>query len=175
MATHRISILGNERPDSGVPLDLISNQITEATAPSIGNNLAWVMADGGADEGIYGSFDVPENFVGTTTNPTIVVKVVLDGTPGAADTLGFGFRKRANADNEAADGTFDAEQTVSSTIGSGGSNHADEDQCNLSITLTGSAYAAGDQVEWYLYVDASGTSYAGNVLLRDAIFRYADV
>lgn len=171
MATHRISILGGEKPDAGVPLDLISNQITAATAPSIGNNLAYVLADGGADEGIYGSFDVPENYVGT---PTLVVKAVLDGAPGAAETLGFGFRKRANADNEVADGTFDAEQVVSSTIGSSGSNHGNEDQINLTITLTGADYAAGDQVEFYLFIDSSGTTYAGNVLLRDAIFRYAD-
>jgi len=172
MASHRMSILGNERPDSGVLLDLISNQITAATAPSIGNNLAWVMNDAGADEGIYGTFDIPENYVGS---PTIIVKAVLDGAPGAADTLGYGFRKRANADNEVADGTFDAEQTISSTIGSNGGGYSNEDECNLTITLTAGDYAVGDQVEFYLYIDASGTSYAGNVLLRDAIFRYSDV
>lgn len=172
MATHRISVLGgNLVPDSGVPIDTIGNQITEATAPSIGTQLCYVMADGGADEGVYFDFFVPKNYVGT---PKLVVHAILDGAPGASETLGYGFRKRAVADNESADGTYDAEETVSSTIGSGGSNHADEDLISLSITLTAGHYAVDDRVFGYLYIDASGTSYTGNVLLIDALFEYAD-
>lgn len=177
MATHRLSMLGGEKPDAGVPLDLISNQITAATAPSVGNNLAYVMADGGTDEGLYGSFDVPQNYVGT---PKVVIKAILDGAPGAAATLAFGFRKRANANNEAADGTFDAEQTsvvagrADSIIGSNGAGYADEDLAQFEISLTAGDYAVGDQVEWYCYLDASGGDYAGNVLLREIVFQYAD-
>jgi len=171
MATYRMSVLGGEKPDAGVPLDLVSNQITSATAPSIGNLLAYVMADGGADEGLYILFRVPKNYVGS---PKIGVIGVLDGTPGASETLGFGFRKRAVADNESADGTFDAEQTVSSTIGSSGSNHADEDQLVTSITLTGGDYDVDDMVYGYIYLDASGTTYAGNFLLTEVFFEYAD-
>lgn len=177
MATHRLSILGGEKPESTVPLDLISNQITSATLPSIGANLAYVMADGGADEGIYGSFDVPANYVGT---PKIIIKVVLDGAPSAAQTLQFGFRKRANANNEVADGTFDAEQTSvvsgrgDSIVGSNGAGYSDEDLAVFEVTLTAGDYAAGDQVEFYVYLDSSGTDYAGNALLRDVLFQYAD-
>jgi hypothetical protein len=172
MATLRKSVLGfTTLPESGVFPDTIANQITEATAPSIGSQLCYVMADGGADEGLYFSFQVPKNYVGT---PKLVVKGVLDGAPGASDTLGFGFRKRAVANNEAADGTYDAEQTVSATIGSGGSAHSDEDQFELVIDLTAGDYAVDDQVYGYVYVDASGTSYAGNVLLTSVEFQYAD-
>lgn len=172
MATHRIPV-AIIRADAGCPLDLIANQITEATSPSVGDLLAYVLADGGADEGVWVKWTVPQNYVGT---PVLVIRGMLDGAPGASDTLGFGVRPRAVADNEAADGTFDAEQTASATIGSGGTNHADEDEYEETITLTGT-YAAGDSVFAYVYIDASGTSYAGNFLLYaddSVFFQFAD-
>lgn len=170
MATFRKScqIVGQ---DSGVPTSRVGDQITAATAPSIGTQQCWVLADGGSDEGVYVRVSIPKNYVGS---PKLVVKGVLDGAPGASNTLGWGFRKRAVANNEAADGTFDAEQTVSATIGSNGSAHSDEDLIEQSITLTAGDYAVDDSVFGYLYIDASGTSYAGNVLLLSVEFEYAD-
>ena len=172
MATHRIPIISqNMLPDSGVFFDLVSNQITAAAAPSIGNQLAIVMADGGADEGFYANFLVPKNYVGA---PVLVVRGVLDGAPGAADTLGFGFRKRAVANNEVADGTYDAEQVVSSTIGSSGSGHANEDEIELTITLTAGDYVIDDSVYYYCFIDSSGTTYVGNFLLTGLDLQYDD-
>lgn len=158
-------------PDSTCYPTMIADQITEVAAPSVGNIPAWLMVDGGSDNGVYVVFSIPKNFVGT---PKLVVKAVLDGSPGASDVLGFTFRKRAVADNEAADGTFDAEQTSSATIGSGGSGHADEDLVEQSITLTAGDYSVDDQVYGYLALDVSSTTYAGNVLLTALEFEYAD-
>lgn len=173
MATLRMPIISqNMLPDAGVFPDRVGNQITAATAPSVGGQLCYVLADGGTDEGLQDSFKIPKNYVGS---PACVVTAILDGTPAAADTLGFGFRKRAVANNEVADGTFDAEQTVSSTIGSNGSGHANEDQVQLSVTLTAGDYAVDDEVYYYVYIDASGTSYTGNVLLTQVEFEYTDV
>lgn len=161
-----------ERSDSGVPLDLVSNQITSAAAPSIGNLTAWVMADGGADEGVYGTVEIPQNYV---SGAKLRIRGILDGAPGAGDDLGFGFRKRATADNESADGTFDAEQTTQNTdIGSTGTNHSNEDLYQADITLTDGDYAAGDEVDFYFFIDASGTTYTGNFLLRSLDFVYND-
>jgi len=158
--------------DSGVPFDLVSNQITSATAPSVGTQTCWVLADGGTDEGVYVKFSIPKNYVGT---PKIVIKGILDGTPSAGDDLGFGFRKRAVADNESADGTFDAEQTTQNTdIGSTGTNHANEDIYMTTLDLTAGDYAVDDEVYGYLYIDASGTTYAGNFLLTTVELQYAD-
>lgn len=160
------------RPDANCFPDLVANQITEAASPSIGDLIAYVLADGGSDEGVYVQFSVPKNYVGT---PKLVIKGVLDGAVGGTDTLGFGFRKRAVADNESADGTFDAEQTVTSTIGAtGGSSHADEDLYINTITLTAGDFAVDDQVFGYLYIDASGTTYTGNFLLTALEFEYTD-
>lgn len=171
MATHRVPVANITAMDAGVFPAPVSTQITAAAAPSVGSLLAHVLADGGSDEGVYFNFSIPKNYVGT---PKLVVKGILDGAPGASDALGFGFRKRAVANNEAADGAFDAEETVSSTIGSGGLGYSDEDYIELSITLTAAHYAVDDEVYGYLYIDASGTSYTGNFLLTDIQFEYAD-
>lgn len=173
MATHRAGALGqNVTLDVGVFGDLIGNQITEATAPSIGTLGCFVISDAGADRGLYFDFPIPKNYVGT---PKLVIQGILDGAPGASDVLGWGFRKRAVANNESADGTFDAEQLTSSTIGSGGSNHSDEDWIEQSITLTAGDYAIDDRVFGWLYIDANINTYTGNFMLVDVLFEYADV
>lgn len=168
MATHRIPV-AIIKPDAGCPLDLIANQITEATTPSIGDLLAYVLLDGGADEGVWVKWTVPKNYVGT---PKCVIRGMLDGAPGASDVLAFGCRKRAVANNESADGTFDSEQLGSATIGSSGSAHSDEDIVEQSITLTAGDYAIDDDVFAYVFLDSSVNTYVGNLLLfaEDSIF-----
>lgn len=160
------------RPDANVYPDLIANQITEAASPSIGDLIAYVLINHSADNGVYVQFSVPKNFAtGGTTK--LVVKGILDGAVSAGDDLAFGFRKRACASGEAADGTFDAEQTVQNTdIDATGL--ADEDYFEMSITLTSSDYAVDDQVYGYLYRDDGSTTYTGDVLLMAIEFEYTD-
>jgi hypothetical protein len=171
MATHRIPVLSNVKPEAGVPLSLVGSQITAATAPSVANQFCYVLSDAGADRGFNFNFSIPKNYVGA---PALIARGILDGAPGASDTLGLGLRKRAVADNEAADGTFDAEQVAAPTIGSGGSDHANEDEIEVSISLTAGDYAVDDMVYGYFFIDASGTSYAGNFLLTGLYFQYTD-
>src|SRR3990172_4223984 len=168
MAVHRVPV-AILRPDSTVPLDLIANQVCEAASPSVGDLLVYVLV-GGTDEGVWVKWTVPKNYVGT---PVLVIRGMLDGAPGAGDDLAFGVRPRAVADNEAADGTFDAEQTAQVTDLSTWTN---EDEYEETITLTGT-YAVDDSVFAYVYIDASGTTYVGNFLLyaEDSIFfQYSD-
>lgn len=171
MATHRVRVRIN-RPDANVFEDLIANQITEQTSPSIGDLLAYFLADGGADEGVFVDFNVPQNYVGT---PKIVVKGILDGAPSNGHDLGFGFRGLAVADNETADATFAAEDTVQNTdIGGTGSAYSDEDLYVTAIDITQFTPAAGEHVQGYFYIDASGTTYTGNFALISLEFQYAD-
>lgn len=168
MLTHRIPV-AIIKADAGCPVDLISNQITASTTPSIGDLLAYVLADPGAtDEGLWVKWTVPKNYAGT---PRIVFRGILDGAPGAADILAFGVRKRAVANNISADVQFDAEILGNSVIGSNGSGHSNEDEFELSFALTGS-YAVDDSVYAYAFIDGSVVTYAGNVLLvtDDCIF-----
>ena len=172
MATHRWPALGDVALDAGVSLVTVGSQITAATAPSVGTQLCYLLSDGGADRGIHSDFDVPKNYVGS---PVAVIRGILDGTPGASDVLGLGIRKRAVADNEAADGTFDAEQLGNKSIGSGGLNYADEDEIEITINLTAGDYSVDDKVYYTLFIDASVNTYAGNFLLKGVSFQYADV
>lgn len=165
MATHRIPIISqNCLPDSGVFFDRVGNQITAAN--QVGNQLAMVMADGGADEGFFDSFSIPKNYVGT---PKIVVKGILDGAMTTV-TLQFGVKGITVADNEAADAAYSTEDTGSITA-----DHADEDKFEVSITLTNfTGFAVDDEVHYYLYVDASGNSYTGNILVTQVEFQFVD-
>lgn len=164
-----VPFLGSEVPDTGVFQDLIGNQITAATAPSIGTQLAWVISDAGSNRGIHIRFSIPDNY---GSSPTLRIVGILDGAPGANDVLSFGFRKLVAGDNATSDGTYGTEQTVSVTIGSSGQNYSDEDLCILTINLTAGDYSANQEVFGWLYIHATNTTYAGNFLLVDGCFRY---
>jgi hypothetical protein len=165
------SIFGGGIPDAGVSPDTVGGQITTDADPSIGRIGCYVLADGGVDEGFTLHFRVPDPYVGS---PVVVIEGVLDGAPGAADTLGFGFRKRVLTDNAAAYNTLDAEQLASATIGSGGLDYADRDYLVMLIPLTGAVFATGNRVIGYVFLDSSATTYTGNFLPLDVRFQYAD-
>ena len=173
MATYDLPILGPMTipGSSGVCfMDSVANQIAEQALPSVGGQLCFVFdCDNAADHGIYGCFNVPQNYVGT---PVIVIKGILDGAPGGGDDLAFGIRGMSVADNETADATYNAEDTAQNTDISG---WADEDLYLETIALSNfGALAAGDTAFFYFFLDASGSTYAGNFLLTDLIFRYDD-
>ena len=170
MATHRISILGpNTALEAGVAYDLVGAYITATN--EVGNQLSMVLADGGSDIGFYGDFEVPQNYVGSAA---IIVKGILDGSPGSSDTLGFAVKGLAIADNEASDQAYSSEDTASATIGSSGGSYSDEDIYEDSITLSNFSFSVGDRALFYFYLDTSGTSYTGNFLLLDVMLEYAD-
>lgn len=168
MATFDYPIIGpTTLPASGVWFDRVGNQI--AAANEVGNQLCIVMEAVGADEGFYGSFNVPQNYVGT---PVIVVKGILDGAPGANVDLGFAIQGIAIADNESADQAYNAEDAAQDTDID---DYVDEDLYEETISLSNfGTLAAGDTALFYFIIDDSGTTYAGNFLLTDLIFRYAD-
>lgn len=170
MATREFSIYGHlKMPDAGVTPDLIANQIS-LTNPAIGNVPCFVM-NGASDEGIYGNFGVP---AGTVNSQVIVIHGILDGAPGAAETLGFGIQGSPLADNEASDAAFGTADVVTATIGSSGSGHSDEDEYRETISLSNFALTAQDNAYFYFFIDASGTTYGGNFLLTDLRFQYDD-
>lgn len=170
MATLRKSVK-IESVDAGVSPSRIANELSLTNA-TIGNLPCWVLADGGSDEGVYAKVEIPKNYVGSAV---LAIKGILDGTPGASDTLGFGVTGLARADNEPVDTAFGSEDAASATIGSNGSNHANEDLYEETITLTNlGTLAVDDELYLYVYLDASGTTYAGNFLLNSIELQYAD-
>lgn len=171
MPTHRIPV-AIIKADSACPIDLISNQITSA-AGQVGELLAYVLAAGGADEGVYVKWTVPKNYISA---PKLVITGILDLVPGPSDVLGFGVKEKIVAHDGAADGAFATEQLVNQTIGSGGQNYASEDHIAMSITLTGT-YVIDSAVYAYVFLDFSVTTYTSSFLLYadDSIFfEYSD-
>jgi hypothetical protein len=168
MATHELPILGpNTLPGAGVWWDRVGNQITATN--ELGNQGCFVMEAVGADEGIYGSFNVPQNYVGT---PVIVIKGILDGAPGANVDLGFAISGITIDDNEAVDAAYSSEDAAADTDID---DYADEDLYEETISLSNfTGFAVGDTVFFYFIIDDSGTDYAGNFLLTDLLFRYND-
>ena len=156
-------------PDSATYPDRISNQITATN--EIGNLIAYVMAEGAADSGVYVQWSVPKNYVGSGV---LVVKGILDGAPGASDVLAFTVAGLARADNEPADTAFGTPDLASATIGSGGTNHSDEDVYEETVTLTNlGTLDPDDTVFAFAAIDISVNDYAGNFLLTAIEFQYA--
>ncbi len=121
----------------------------------------------GADVGIHGLFEIPQNYVGT---PVIKATFVIDGTP--ANTFGIGFQQLTVADNATIDAAYEAEDTANNATWTG---YADEEVYRISITITPTAtYTAGNIVLWYFYRDDSVDTTTFNVLLTSLVFQYAD-
>lgn len=142
------------------------------TNATIGNQTGYLVVDAGSDVGLHCRVEIPKNYVGS---PVLVVRGILDGAPGASDTLGFGCTGIARADNETVDAAYGSEDAASATIGSGGTAHSDEDQYEETITLTNlGAPAVDDTLYLYVYLDASATSYAGNFIFTSIQLQYSD-
>ncbi len=173
MATHDIPILGFATlPDTVGNMFFQELEIAVATAAANLHMLGFTMVDpGGTDQGLYGKFNIPQNYSGT---PKIVIRGILDGTISAGLTLGFGFQQTGGiADNETADVAFQAADTASADPQS--SSHADEDMYEETIDLTPTlAYAAGDEVFFFFYRDQTLDDATFDFHLTGLFFRYND-
>jgi len=121
----------------------------------------------GADLGISGAFNIPQNYAST---PVLVARMVIDGTP--ANVLGIGAQQLSVDDSESVDVAYEAEDVASNSTWTG---YADEDIVEMTITLTpAAAYVAGDTVLFRFYRDDSVDTQTINVLLMDLLLRYTE-
>ncbi len=168
MANHDLPILGMTTvPDNSGDVHPfpISAILTLTNAP--GNEIALVMpaaATISADTGIYGTFRIPQNYVGT---PVLVIQGILDGAPGGL-VLAFGIQLGARADNEAYDQALAAQNIASTT-----DSRADEDIYEETIAIS-DTLAVGDAVNFFFFIDDSVHTYTGRFLLTGLFLRYAD-
>ena len=173
MATHDVPILGfSTVPDTSGNVFFEPLETAVATAAANLSMLGFTMPDpGAADEGLYGGFNIPQNYVGT---PVLVIRGILNGTISAGLTLAFGFQQTGGiADNETADVAFETEDTASADPQS--SSHADEDMYEETIAITpGSAYSPGDEVFFFFYRDGSADDATFEFNLTRLLLRYSD-
>lgn len=173
MATQTVAIMGgvSHVPDDGTYPNLIGNEISSTATPSAKDVGGLVVnAASTSDIGFKDAFKIPAIYA---SSGTIIVTGILDGAPASTAILGFGFREKAIANNEGSTGAFASEQIASTTIGSGGTNHSNNDLYIETIALSGT-YAAGDWVPYHAFMDASVTSYAGNFIWTELEFQFSD-
>ena len=172
MATHRIPILGfATRPDDTgeaffEPADLNfgSNDLAKQFVLALGSALAAAPT---VKHGVYGSFVVPKNYVGTA-----VVGVVWAATLTSGDVV-FDFDYRAITDDE----SLDQASWQESVTGTKTADATAREQDTVTINLTSGNFAVDDTVEFFIGRDGAdgADTMAGRAYVFGAFFQYADV
>lgn len=165
MATHRISILGaNTVPDTSGDVFFEPYSITDTTTtidPMVLN-----FSFGSARQGVHGSFQVPQNYVGSAQ-----VIVLWNANAITGDAI-FEFDYIAVGDNE--DPGAAITQSVTNTLTTAGTAFLLN---TTTITgLTSGNFAAGDQVVFTLFRDQADVNdtLAVDALVFAALFKYQD-
>lgn len=167
MATHRLSILGwQTRPDDTGEVFFEPYSI-KATNDQW-QHLVLVMNDTATRNGVYGVFDVPQNYVGTAN---LVVVWTSTATSGDIEA-DFDYRAVGGNDTESLDQSG-TQETVNSNDTAPSAAH---ERMELSIALTDGNFSAGDTVEFFFARDGTdaGDTMAAAALIFGLFFEYAD-
>jgi hypothetical protein len=151
--------------DDGVYPSILDEEMTLTNAKE---QACIVMAyPTGTDIGVHLAFEIPQNY---SSAPAIILRGVIDGSP--ANTLGVAAQQLSRADSEAVDTAYETEDTASNGTWTG---YADEDEYEISITLTpAAAYVAGDTVYLWVYRDDNVDTTTWNFLVTRVIFSYTE-
>ena len=170
MATHEIDILGAmTAPDTSgsVFFEPAESAMTLGTAV-FGTLLVCTMQApaGGGDVGLYGKFNIPQNYSGT---PVLVIRGLLGE---AANTLGFGFQQLGRDDSETFDAALETEDIANNATWTG---YVAEDMYEETITITpAAAFVAGDEVVFFFYREDTNDDQTGEFHLTGLFLQYAD-
>ncbi len=170
MATHRLSILGGALPDA------TSRAFFEPYNVKATNDLfrqaVLILDDPGASEihGVYNSFNVPKNYVGTAS---VIVVYTSTATTGTA-ALAFDYRSVGGTDTESLDqATFQE-----TTNGNASAPSAINERMELSISLTDSNLAADDTLSYFFTRDGAiggpTDDMAAALIVVDLLLQYDD-
>lgn len=165
MATFRLPILGpGTKPDNSG--DVFFEPYSIKATNDVWDRLVAVFNDSGTRIGIAGGFQVPQNYVGTAN---LIVEWTSTATTGDIE---WDFDYRSVAAGE----SFDQSGTQESVNSNDAAPASVNLRQSLSISLTDSNFAVGDEVEFEHFRDGTdggdGMSAAG--LLFGLYFEYAD-
>jgi len=167
VATFRTPILGwNVIPDSSGSVWF--EPYTVKATNDTWKHIVLVYADTSTRIGVYGAFDVPENYVGT---PQIVIHWTSTINTGDVE-WDFDYRAIGGDAAESLDQSS-VQQSVNLNDTAPGT---DDYRMSCTLSLTGSNLAAGDTVEFGLFRDGTdgGDTLAGAVTVHQILFQYAD-
>jgi hypothetical protein len=166
MATHEILILGsNTIPDTSGDVFLEPYSIKD-TGTAI-DPMVWIFNDSGAKIGLRGSFQVPQNYVGTAKS-----NIYWNANATTGDVVwDLSYLTRTSGEDMGAAATDTTDTVTTST-------NATAFNLNKStMTLTSGDFAAGDIVTFEVFRDGlSGSdTLAVAAIMFIATFEYADV
>lgn len=167
MATHRLSILGwQTRPDDTG--DVFFEPYSIKATNDQWQHLVLVMNDTATRNGVYGVFDVPQNYVGTAN---LIVVWTSTATSGDIEA-DFDYRAVGGNDTE----SLDQAGTQESVNSNDTAPSAAHERMELSIALTDGNFSAGDTVEFFFPRDGTdaGDTMAAAALIFGLFFEYAD-
>lgn len=167
MATRRESILGWATvpdPTGEVFLEPYSIKATN----DVWKNLVVVFSDSGTRIGIYGLFDVPQDYVDTANVIFVWTSTAIIGD------VEWDFEYRAVGGNDIE--SLDQAGTQESVNANDTAPSAAHERMEISIALTDGNFAAGDTVEFFAVRDGTdaGDTMAVSALLFGLFFEYAD-
>ena len=165
MATHRISILGaGTTPDTSGDVFFEPYSVTDTA--TIADPMILNFALGSTRQGAHGSFQVPQNFVGTVQ---VIVLWVANATTGNAI---FEFDYIAVADTQ--DPGAAVTESDTNTLGTDGT--AFRLNTTTITGITSGNFAIGDQVVFTLFRDQADANdtLAVDALVLGVLFEYAD-
>ena len=169
MATHDIPILGAMTvPDNSGTCFFQPLETGVATAAANLLNLVLTMEfPTGTDLGVYGKFNIPQNYVDT---PLLIIRGVIEGVTGV---LAFGVECVGGvADSETVDAAFETADLAENSTWTG---YADEEMYEETITMTpAAAYVAGDEVFFHFFRDDSQDTTTFDFHVTGLLFRYND-
>lgn len=167
MATHRIPIIAWPTVPDGTGTAFFEPYPIKATNDVWGNQVL-VLNDTAADHGIYGLFDVPQNYVDTANLVIVWTATAIIGD------VEFDFVYRAVGGNDAesldqagSDEDVNANDTAPSAI---------NERMEITIALTDGNFAVGDTVEFFFTRDGTdgGDTMAAACLVFGLFFEYND-
>lgn len=163
MATHRIPILGHATvPDVSGEVFFEPYAIEDTGA--VINPLVLVFQNSGTKDGVRGSFQVPQNYVGS---PVLRIVWTANATSG---TVVFDWSVLPRSGTEDM-GAAAARTTETDSTTKGGTAFTRETN---DITLTAGDYVAGDEVLFELFRDTITDTMAASALVFGVYFEYAD-
>lgn len=167
MATYRKSILsGNLMPDGsgGCWFEPASVRGTNDPFPY----LVAIYSDTATRDGIYGRFNVPIAYVGSSK---IIVVWTSEAITGNVD-FDFDYRAVGGNDTESLDQTGTQESLTVTDV----APSAAHERMEAELTFTASNLAASDTVQFGLFRDGTSESsgIADEVIVHDVLFEWAD-
>ncbi len=169
MATNRLPILGfATKPD--VSGDVFFEPASVKGTNDFFDGLVTVFNDSGADDELFGRFQVPQNYVGTAK-----LVIVWSTTAIVGDVeWGIAYRAVGGNDTESLD-----QATAQESLLSGNNDTAPgatDRRMEYAITLTAANFAAGDTVQFILSREGldAGDTLAAAVRVFELFFEYAD-